>query len=408
MAPAESDEGVVDTANEKKAESIATPQQDKGRLVAEAFMQAAAASALAGVRLEHGGPFGASIVRGGVIIACAHNMVLHCGDPSRHAEMNAIQQACQAMSSHDLSDCDLYTTCEPCPMCWGAVQWARLGRVHIGVDRHTAAKYGFDDKVFYDEVDGKSGHYGLRRCGYIPDTSAPGLVRAAAAIQKNMVDVYDGILETECHALFNNPEVNRTMRRRFLGKDGEVLQDAYRGVFAREAGTESNRLSAADMPMLKQHEDFMRLAIQVAEKGSKDGKSKEREPFGAVIVKEGKVIAEAHNTVFENRDATASAEINAIRAATAKLGTHSLEGCSIYCTAHPDLMSLGAILWARISNAYCGVTQQVAAHCGFEEGITHFKDLLEGRRVTTTLEGIAKDECEAVFQEWSDRNGVIY
>merc|ERR1719401_1398096 len=145
--------------------------EQKDAAIAEAFMQSAAASALAGVRLEHGGPFGATIVRRGVIISCAHNMVLHCGDPTCHAEMNAIKQACQAVGSHDLSDCDLYTTCEPCPMCWGAVQWSRLGRVHIGVDRHTAAKYGFDDKVFYDEIDSKAGCYGLQRRGYIPNTS---------------------------------------------------------------------------------------------------------------------------------------------------------------------------------------------------------------------------------------------
>eukprot|EP00913_Durusdinium_trenchii_P004578 g4253.t1 len=67
-------------------------------------------------------------------------MVLERQDPCCHAEMNAIQQACQALGSHDLSDCELYTTCEPCPMCWGAVQWSRLGRAFIGVDRHTAAK----------------------------------------------------------------------------------------------------------------------------------------------------------------------------------------------------------------------------------------------------------------------------
>merc|ERR1719443_2392778 len=115
-------------------------------------MKSAAMSASAGVRLGHGGPFGASIVRDGVIVACAHNMVLHKGDPCCHAEMNAISQACRALGTHDLSDCDLYTTCEPCPMCWGAVQWSRLGTAFLGVDRHTAAKYGFDDKVFYDEV----------------------------------------------------------------------------------------------------------------------------------------------------------------------------------------------------------------------------------------------------------------
>jgi len=390
------------------AAAAAAPKMNaKEAAVADAFMNSAACSALAGVRLEHGGPFGATIVRGGVIISCAHNMVLHRGDPTCHAEMNAIKQACEALGTHDLSDCDLYTSCEPCPMCWGAVQWARLPRVCIGVDRHTAAKYGFDDKVFYDEVDAKSGHYGLRRTGYIADTSKHQKI-SKQRVAKNMVEVYDGILLDDVKGLFANPEVNRTMRRRFAGESGAKMKGAYQDVFVREPGSSSNPLAVADRPKKRQHEQFMRQAIAAAMRGARMGASKEREPFGAVIVKDGEVIAEAHNSVLESRDATATAEVNAIRAATARLKTHSLDGCDIYCTAHPDLMSLGAILWARISHVYCGVTQQVAAQSGFEEGIAHFKDLLEGRRATETIEGVAKEECEAVFKEWSDRNGVIY
>jgi tRNA(Arg) A34 adenosine deaminase TadA len=158
------------------------------------------------------------------------------------------------------------------------------------------------------------------------------------------------------------------------------------------------------------HESFMRLAMAIAERGARKGLSKEREPFGAVIVRGGTVLVESYNTVLETRDATATAEVNAIRAAAEKLGTHNLEGCDLYCTSHPDLMSLGAILWARISHVYCGVSQHLAAQCGFEEGIQHFKDLLEhgGRQVTPVVEGVAIAECEAVFREWSDRNGVIY
>jgi guanine deaminase len=403
-------------AKARKQETNHQASSSKGECtIANAFMKSAACSALAGVRLEHGGPFGAAIVRGGVIISCAHNMVLHGKDPSRHAEMNAIQQACQAIGSHDLSDCDLYTTCEPCPMCWGAVQWSRLGRVHIGVDRHTAAKYGFDDKVFYDEVSDKSGCYGLRRCGYMQDTTRS-LEKSGDQFTKNMVEVYDGFLLDRVRNLFMNPLVNKTLRRRFGSRDGEALHAVHKEVFVRQDGAEegSSAKQLAESSCKQQrsqhktHEEFMQLAVQAAESGASSGRSKEREPFGAVIVRDGQVIAEAHNTVLDSRDATATAEVNAIRAATTRLRTHSLEGCDIYCTSHPDLMSLGAILWARISRCYCGVTQQVAAQCGFEEGIIHFKDLLEGRRCTEVVEGVAKVECEAVFKEWSDRNGVVY
>jgi guanine deaminase len=392
-----------------KAVSTSAPPE-KTAAIATSFMQAAACSALAGVRLEHGGPFGCSIVRDGVIVSCAHNMVLHCKDPTRHAEMNAIKQACEALGTHDLSDCDLYTTCEPCPMCWGAVQWARLGKVHIGVDRHTAAKYGFDDKVFYDEVDDKAGCYGISRCGFITDTTS-GAEKGQVRVKKNMVEVYDGLLQDEVMELFTNPAVNRTLRRRFSGRDGQRISEAHSEIFVRCPNAQPPDVKLTDVkPLLEHHERMMRMAISAAAEGSRLGKSKEREPFGAVIVKDGQMIAETTNTVLESRDATATAEVNAIRIACRRLGTHNLEGCSIYCTSHPDLMSLGAILWARISDVYCGVSQQVAAQCGFEEGIYHIKDLIEdrGRKATQVVEAVAMEECESVFKEWSDRNGVIY
>merc|ERR1712129_154356 len=336
--------------------------------------------------------------------------VLHCKDPSRHAEMNAIQQACQAIGSHDLSDCELFTTCEPCPMCWGAVQWSRLGKVHIGVDRHTAAKYGFDDKVFYDEIDEQAGCYGLRRTGFRPDTSVV-IEQHTERVQKSMVQVHSGLLQRDVEGLFTDPRRNSTMRRRFSAGDGHKLAEAFREVFPENDSTLALSMPLpGDSQQMELHESFMRVAMAIALHGAKKGLSKEREPFGAVVVRGGTIIAERCNTVLATRDATATAEINAIRAAAEKLGTHNLEGCHLYCPSHPDLMSLGAILWARISHVCCGVSQHLAAQCGFEEGIQHFKDLLEygGRQVTPVVEGVAMVECEAVFREWSDRNGVIY
>ena len=126
--------------------------EDAQTLAKKYIMQAAAASALTGVNLKHGGPFGACVVRNGIFVSTAHNTVLMDNDPTCHAEMNAIRYACTALDCHDLSECELFTTCEPCPMCWGAIQWSRLRKVYTGVDRFTAARFGFDDKVFYDEV----------------------------------------------------------------------------------------------------------------------------------------------------------------------------------------------------------------------------------------------------------------
>jgi len=293
-----------------------------------------------------------------------------------------------------------------------AVQWSRLGMVHIGVDRHTAAKYGFDDKVFYDEIDKQAGCYGLRRIGFRRDTSGNLEIELPnERVPKGMVQVHGGLLQRDVEGLFTDPRRNRTMRRRFGTGDGHRLAEAFREVFP-----ENGAVIAPPMPLpevsqkMELHESFMRLAMAIAERGAKKGLSKEREPFGAVVVRDGVVLAECYNTVLETRDATATAEVNAIRATAEKLGTHNLEGCDLYCTSHPDLMSLGSILWARISNVYCGVSQQLAAQCGFEEGIQHFKDLLEhgGRQATLVVEGVAIVECEAVFREWSDRNGVIY
>jgi len=357
-----------------------------------------------------GGPFGASVVRDGVLISCAHNMVLHRSDPCCHAEMNAIQQACKAIGSHDLSDCELYTTCEPCPMCWGAVQWSWLRKAYIGVDRHTAAKYGFDDKVFYDEIDAKAGHFGIRREGYLKD-SGRNPDKQPDRVQKNMVDVYDGILEQECLDLFLNPDVNKTLKRRFSGPGGDKLLNAYKHAFKPADVAKREPPSGSEDRTMNEHEEFMRRAVRVALRGVKEGQNKEKEPFGAVIVKNGNVIAEGYNTVLSGRDATATAEINAIRSATVLLGTYNLEGCDLYTTAHPDLMSLGAVLWSRIGRIYCGVSQQTCAQCGFEEGFLQLQDLLEvdpKQRITDVTPNVAMKECEAVFREWSDRNGVIY
>eukprot|EP00746_Dinoflagellata_sp_MGD_P147014 gnl/MRDRNA2_/MRDRNA2_79410_c0_seq1.p1 gnl/MRDRNA2_/MRDRNA2_79410_c0~~gnl/MRDRNA2_/MRDRNA2_79410_c0_seq1.p1 ORF type:complete len:441 (-),score=100.64 gnl/MRDRNA2_/MRDRNA2_79410_c0_seq1:216-1538(-) len=384
----------------------AKTKMDADAQIAEAFMLSAAASATAGIHLEHGGPFGAAIVRNGVVISCAHNTVLEDSDPTCHAEMNAIRDACRAAGSHDLSDCELYTTCEPCPMCWGGIQWSRMGKIYIGVDRFTAAKYGFDDKVFYDEVDNKAGYYRLK-------------ARAQATEQDvkdedKMLEVYDGLLKDEVEELFKSKYVNTTLRRR-LNSGGGLLAKEYEKVFALgEKDDEPPRTPPVhnkDWETSVQHVNCMRRAIWAAKQGAKHGKSKEREPFGAVIVKNGEVIAEAHNTVLQDRDATATAEVNVIREAARRLNTHNLSDCAIYCTAHPDLMSLGAILWARVPRAYCGVSQQLAAQCGFEEGLLHFKELVEMENIDRTcqvVENVAKEQCEQVFKEWSDLNGQIY
>ena len=99
-----------------------------------------------------GGPFGAVIARNGEIIAEGSNSVTIECDPTAHAEVATIRKACKALKVFDLSGCEIYTSCEPCPMCLGAIYWARLDKIYMGNDRKDAAKVGFDDDFIYSEI----------------------------------------------------------------------------------------------------------------------------------------------------------------------------------------------------------------------------------------------------------------
>jgi tRNA(Arg) A34 adenosine deaminase TadA len=118
----------------------------------EVYMRAAIRLALAGVKDGKGGPFGAVIVRGKRVIARGSNCVPSSLDPTAHAEVVAIRQACQKLKRFRLDDCELYTSCEPCPMCLAAIYWARIPTVYYAGTREDAAAIGFDDALFYDEL----------------------------------------------------------------------------------------------------------------------------------------------------------------------------------------------------------------------------------------------------------------
>lgn len=104
------------------------------------------------VRSGRGGPFGAVVVKDGVIIGEAANQVTSTNDPTAHAEVLAIREACRKLSAFDLEGCEIYTSCEPCPMCLGAIYWARLARVFFGNADADASKIGFDDSLIYREI----------------------------------------------------------------------------------------------------------------------------------------------------------------------------------------------------------------------------------------------------------------
>ena len=99
-----------------------------------------------------GGPFGAVIVRDGKIVAEGVNRVTSQHDPTAHAEVQAIRQACQALNTFDLTGCDIYSSCEPCPMCLGAIYWAHLDHLFFAGTKNDAARVGFDDAFIYKEL----------------------------------------------------------------------------------------------------------------------------------------------------------------------------------------------------------------------------------------------------------------
>lgn len=100
-----------------------------------------------------GGPFGAVVVKDGEIVAGSANSVTLNNDPTAHAEVNAIRQACGKLGTYDLSGCVIYTSCEPCPMCLGAIYWAHLDRIYYGNTKKDAAEIDFDDEFIYKELD---------------------------------------------------------------------------------------------------------------------------------------------------------------------------------------------------------------------------------------------------------------
>ena len=117
----------------------------------EKFMRQAIELAVENVA-NGGGPFGAVIVRGDEVIATGVNRVTSSCDPTAHAEVSAIRRACSELQTFDLTGCEIYTSCEPCPMCLGAIYWAHLDKIYYGCTKDDAADAGFDDSFIYKEL----------------------------------------------------------------------------------------------------------------------------------------------------------------------------------------------------------------------------------------------------------------
>lgn len=116
------------------------------------FMRQAIQLAIDNIK-NGGGPFGAVIVKDGKVIATGVNRVTANNDPTAHAEITAIRQACEKLGTFSLEGCDIYSSCEPCPMCLSAIYWAHLDHLYYGANKHDAAAAGFDDQFIYEELE---------------------------------------------------------------------------------------------------------------------------------------------------------------------------------------------------------------------------------------------------------------
>jgi guanine deaminase len=119
----------------------------------EKFMQMAIDLSEYNVKEGQGGPFGAVIVKDGMVLARSANKVVPNNDPTAHAEVSAIRLACEELGTFSLEGCEIYTSCEPCPMCLGAIYWARIDKIYYANTKADAAAIGFDDHFIYEELD---------------------------------------------------------------------------------------------------------------------------------------------------------------------------------------------------------------------------------------------------------------
>lgn len=149
---------------------------------------------------------------------------------------------------------------------------------------------------------------------------------------------------------------------------------------------------------------FMKAAIGLAQKGMDENKGG---PFGAVVVKDGEIIAEGFNSVTSSNDPTAHAEVVAIRKACEKLDTFQLKGCTIYTSCEPCPMCLGAIYWARPDKVYFGATREDAAAVDFDDEFIYSELQLDFDQRKIHFENVLRDEAVEVFRKWKDKEDKV-
>ncbi len=161
-------------------------QQENKLVNRQKFMREAIRLSEENRRAGKGGPFGAVIVREGKIIARGYNRVLETHDPTAHAEVVAIREAAQVLNTFHLEGCEIYTSCEPCPMCLGAIYWARLDKLYYANTKEDAAAIGFDDHFIYKELDRPVDQRRLQAVQMLRDEAQPAFREWAANPDKKL------------------------------------------------------------------------------------------------------------------------------------------------------------------------------------------------------------------------------
>ena len=308
------------------------------------FMRRAIELSAKGAR-EGGAPFGAVVVKNGEIVGEGHNVVVRSCDPSAHGEVVAIRDACKKLGTENLAGCELYTSCEPCAMCTSLVWLSRFDKMYYANCLQDTVKYCSMEGMFQD--------VGLD----VEKRSIP----AERLCADKAYQVFVSCMEQKV------PVVN---------------------------------VSVPDDPVTK--EQFMCRAIELSAIGVKEGGA----PFGAVVVKDGKIIGEGHNVVKPSHDPSAHGEVVAIRNACKALNTWDLAGCELYTSCEPCPLCTCVIWLCRFDKIYyANCLQDTIKWCGssMKELFQDVGSHIEKRSIPA--ERLCVEEACDVITSWGEQMG---
>ncbi|TVU39839.1 hypothetical protein EJB05_13280 [Eragrostis curvula] len=380
----ESKDGTISVASAFAGHQEAVQNRD------HKFLTKAVEEAYRGVDCGDGGPFGAVVVRNDEVVVSCHNMVLKHTDPTAHAEVTAIREACKKLGKIELSDCEIYASCEPCPMCFGAVHLSRIKRLVYGAKAEAAIAIGFDDFIA-DALRG-TGFYQKANLE-IKKADGNGALIAEQVFEKTkekfQIKARESYGATPCVPI--------------------TIISAHLILLAWPQSTNepvllSLLLTMASMDMEAspgcQDKDyrFMEKAVDEAYRATECG---DGWPFGAVVVRDGEVVVSGHNMVRRNTDPSAHAEVTAIREACKKLGKIDLSTCELYASCEPCPMCLGTIYYSKIKNVVYGAKAEVAVAAGINASVPDgFVEYYQKSGIKIRqAEGDARRIAEKVFEK---------